>query len=51
MGTALDEINGDACTIIQPATIPIGTPGHQSDLVEVFENVAGSIMCQDTIEI
>ena len=38
-------------TITTTATIPIGTPGHQNDLAEVFENVADSIMRQDTIQI
>ena len=33
-----------AVFIIQSATIPIETPGHQNDLAEVFENVADSIM-------
>ena len=32
VGRALDEINDDDCFITQPATIPIGTPGHQNDL-------------------
>ena len=51
VGRALYEINDDDCFITQPATIPIGTSGHQNDLAEVFENVADSIMCQDTIQI
>ena len=51
VGRALDEINDDDCCIIQPATSsPVGTPGHQNDLVEVSENVADSIMRQDTIQ-
>ena len=51
VGRALDEINDDGCFITQPATIPIGTSGYQNDLAEVFENVADSIMRQDTIQI
>ena len=52
VGRALDEISDDGCLIIQPATTPIGIPGHQNDLAEVFENnVADSIMRQDTIQI
>ena len=51
VGRALDEIHDDVCSIIQPATPPIGTPGHQNDLAEVFENVVDSIMRQDTIQI
>ena len=51
VGRALDEINDDGCFITQPATIPIGNSGHQNDLAEVFENVADSIMRQDTIQI
>ena len=51
MGRALDEINDDVRSIIQPATTPIGTPVHQNDFAEVFENVADSIMRQDTIQI
>ena len=51
VGRALDEINDDGCFITHPATIPIGNSGHQNDLAEVFENVADSIMRQDTIQI
>ena len=36
VGRALDEINDDGCFITQPATTPIGTPGHQNDLAERF---------------
>ena len=51
VGRALDDINDDDCFITQPATIPTGNSGRHNDLAEVFENVADSIMRQDTIQI